>query len=129
MSNEATVETGDVPITGAVVERVARGVDPTPSAIVDALLVLDAELLGRHAAFERTADYVTVDGTRAYRVDRDEWAAVLDEFDFDPSMAAAVRLVHTEQARLLFTTAVGADDRFGPDEAGVVVGIDTAEQF
>jgi len=126
-----TVDTGETPITGAVVERVARGVDPDPSAIADALLALDAELIGRHGELERGAEYVTVDGTRAYRVGRDEWAALIDDFDFDfdESTAAALRLAHTEQARLLFTAAVGADDRFAPDEAGVVVGIDTAEQF
>jgi len=54
---------------------------------------------------------------------------LIDGFDFDASMAAAVRVTHTEQARLLFTTAVDADDRFSPDEVGVVVGVDTAEQF
>jgi len=129
MSNDTTVDTGEAPITGTVVERVAEGVDPGAPAIADALLALNADLLGRHAEFERTADYVTVDGTRAYRIDRDEWTALIDEFDFDDSMTAAVRLAHTEQARLLFTTAVGADDRFSPDEAGVVVGIDTAEQY
>jgi hypothetical protein len=129
MTGDATVETGEAPITGAVVERVAEGVDPDASAIADALLALNAELLGHHGAFERTADYVTVDGTRAYRIDRETWAALIDGFDFDASMAAAVRLAHTEQARLLFATAVGADDRFAPEEAGVVVGIDTAEQF
>ncbi|AXG08869.1 hypothetical protein [Haloplanus rubicundus] len=124
-----TVDTGEAPITGAVVERVAQGVDPTPSAIADALLALNAELIGRHGELERRAEHVTVDGTRAYRVGRDEWAALLDDFDFDESTAAALRLAHTEQARLLFATAVGADDRFTSDEAGVVVGIDTAEQF
>ncbi|WP_251328961.1 hypothetical protein [Haloplanus pelagicus] len=129
MTNDATVETGEAPITGTVVERVAEGVDPEPSAIADALLALNAELLGRHAAFERTADYVTVDGTRAYRIDRDEWATLIDDFDFGEATAAAVRLAHTEQARLLFAASVGADDRFSPDEAGVVIGIDTAEQF
>lgn len=128
-----TVDTGEAPITGAVVERVARGVDPDPSAIADALLALDAALIGRHGELERRADHVTVDDTRAYRVGRDEWAALIDDFasdfDFDESTVAAIRLAHTEQARLLFTAAVGADDRFAPDEAGVVVGIDTAEQF
>jgi hypothetical protein len=124
MTNGTTVDTGEVPITGAVVERVARGVDPDAPAIADALLALRAELLGRHADLERTADYVTVDGTRAYRIHRDEWAALIDAAEFDDSMAAAVRLAHTEQARLLFATAVGADDRFAPDEAGVVVDVD-----
>lgn len=129
MTDDATVETGEAPITASVVEQVAEGVDPDASAIADALLALNGELLGRHAAFEQTADYVTVDGTRAYRIDREEWAPLVDEFDFDESMAAAVRLAHTEQARRLFTTAVDADDRFASDEAGVVVGVDTAEQF
>jgi hypothetical protein len=129
MTSDATVETGEAPITGTVVERVAEGVDPDPSAIVDALLALNAELLGRHSAFERDGDYVTVDGKRAYRIARDEWTDLIADFDFEESTAAAVRLAHTEQARLLFTTAVGADDRFGPDQAGVVIGIDTAEQF
>lgn len=129
MTTDATIDTGEVPITGAVVERVAEGVDPDSSAIVNALLTLNPELLGRHAEFERLGDYVTVDGTRAYRLDRSEWEALVDDFAFDPSLAAAVRLAHTEQARNLFTTTVDADDRFATDEVGVVVGIDTAEQF
>jgi len=129
MTNDATVDTGEAPVTGTVVERVAEGVDPDPSAIVDALLALNAELLGRHGELERTADYVTVDGTRAYRIGREDWADLIADFDFEESTAAAVRLAHTEQSRLLFTTSVGADDRFAPDEVGVVVGIDTAEQF
>ncbi|WP_049937789.1 hypothetical protein [Haloplanus natans] len=129
MTSDTTIDTGEAPITGAVVERVARGVAPDASAIADALLALNAELLGRHGSLERTADYVTVDGTRAYRIGRDEWTALLDAFEFDESMATALRLAHTEQARLLFATAVDADDRFTSDETGVVVGIDTAEQF
>jgi hypothetical protein len=129
MTTDATIDTGEVPITGAVVERVAEGVDPDPSAIVDALLTLNPELLGRHGEFERLGDYVTVDGTRAYRVDRSDWDALVDGFEFEPSLAAAVRLAHTEQARHLFTATVDADDRFATDEVGVVIGIDTAEQF
>ncbi|WP_435068085.1 hypothetical protein [Haloplanus sp. C73] len=129
MTTDATIDTGEVPITGAIVERVAEGVDPDPATIVDALLTLNPELLGRHAEFERLGDYVTVDGTRAYRVGRSEWDDLLDGFEFDPSLAAAVRLAHTEQARNHFTTTVGADDRFATDEVGVVIGIDTAEQF
>jgi len=129
MSGDATVDTGDAPITGAVVERIAEGVDPPADAVVDALLALTAELPGRHAAFGRSTDSVTVDGKRAYRIDRDEWATLVDDFGFDEAVVAAVRLAHTEQARLLFAAAVGADDRFSPDEVGVVVGLDTAEQF
>lgn len=129
MTTDVNVDTGEVPITGAVVERVAEGVGPDSSAIVDALLTLNAELLGRHSEFERLGEYVTVDGTRAYRLDRGEWDALVDDFEFEPSLAAAVRLAHTEQARNLFTTTVDADDRFATDEVGVVIGIDTAEQF
>ncbi|SEA18216.1 hypothetical protein SAMN04488065_2129 [Haloplanus vescus] len=129
MPSDVTVDTGEAPITGAVVERVATGVDPDSTDIVDALLAVNAELLGRHGQFERAADYVTVDGTRAYRIERAMWDDLIDDFDFDQSLAAAVRLTHTEQARNLFTTTVGADDRFATNEVGVVVGIDTAEQF
>lgn len=129
MTND-TVETGEAPIGGPVVERVAESADVDASALVDSLLALNAELLGRHSTFERTADdYVTVEGTRAYRIDDADWTALLDDFDFDEPMAAALREAHTEAARLLFAAAVGASDGFAPDEAGVVIGIDTAEQF
>lgn len=129
MSHDSAVETGEAPIGGAVVERVAERTDAGASGIVDALLALNAELLGRHSAFERTTEYVTVDGKRAYRVARDDWDDLLADFAFDAPLAAAVREAHTEQARLLFATAVGVDDKFAADEAGVVIGIDTAEQF
>ncbi|WP_251341952.1 hypothetical protein [Haloplanus halophilus] len=129
MTDETTVDTGEAPITGAVVERVAAEAAPDAAAVVDALLALNAELLGRHSAFERTADYVTVDGKRAYRVDEDRWASLIEDLGFAASTAAAVRAAHTEQARLLFASAVEADDGFAPDEVGVVVGVDTAEQF
>lgn len=130
MSGDSTVETGEAPIGGAVVERVAESTDVDPAALVDGLLALNAELLGRHSAFERAADdYVTVDGKRAYRIDGSDWDDLLDDFDFDDPMAAALRAAHTDAARLLFAAAVGADDGFDPDEAGVVIGIDTAEQF
>jgi hypothetical protein len=129
MSGDTTVETGEAPIGATVVERVAESTGSDASALVDALLALNAELLGRHSTFERTADYVTVDGKRAYRVDEAVWDDLLGAFDFDPETAAALRAIHTEQARLLFASAVGASDGFAPDEAGVVIGIDTAEQF
>jgi hypothetical protein len=130
MSNDTTVETGEAPIGGTVVERVAESADIDASALADGLLALNAELLGRHSTFERTAaDYVTVDGTRAYRVDEAAWDDLLAGFEFDPETATALRAAHTEAARLLFATAVSADDGFAPDEAGVVIGIDTAEQF
>ncbi|WP_318570722.1 hypothetical protein [Salinigranum marinum] len=51
MSNHATGETGDTPITGTVVEQMAKKVDPELSAITNVLLALDVELLGCHATF------------------------------------------------------------------------------
>ncbi|MFB6196424.1 MAG: hypothetical protein ABEI80_09645 [Haloplanus sp.] len=129
MSRDTEVDTGEAPIDGVVVARVAERADLDPSSVASALVAVNSELLGRHAEFERTAEYVTVDGTRAYRIDYDRWDDVTADFGFDEEMAVAVRSAHTEQARLLFASAVGADDGFGPDEAGVVIGVDTAEQF
>ena len=129
MTSNTDLDTGEAPIGGAVVERVAERGDVDPGRIVDALLALNAELLGRHSAFERSAEYVTVDGTRAYRIDEEGWRDLLADFDFAASTERAVRAVHTEGARLRFASAVGVDDHFAPDEVGVVIGVDTAEQF
>jgi hypothetical protein len=112
---------------GRAVERVAEDAAVDTEPLATALVTLHCELLGHHGRFERLGDYVTVDGTRAYRVPIEEWELLTDHLE--PALAAAVRRAHTEQARLLFASAVGASDRFGPDEAGVVVSIDTAEQF
>ena len=57
------------------------------------------------------------------------WDEYLAEFDFQDHLKAAVRDAHTEQARLMFAKSVTGDDNFDPDEAGIIVGIDTAEQF
>ncbi|WP_248895814.1 hypothetical protein [Haloplanus halobius] len=129
MSLDSDVDTEDAPIDDAVVVRVAERAEMDPATIATALVTVNAELLGRHAEFERSADYVTVDNTRAYRISYDRWDDVLAAFEFDSETGTAVRTAHTEQARLLFATAVGVDDQFGADEAGAVVGIDTAEQF
>lgn len=129
MSNDTTVETGEAPIGGGVVERVADSAAADAGTLADGLLSLNADLLGRHSTFERTADYVTADGTRAYRVTDSDWVDLLGDFEFDDETAAALRAAHTEQARLLLATAVGANDGFDADEAGIVIGIDTAEQF
>jgi hypothetical protein len=116
-------------IDDAVVERAAERADVETDALLDALVVLHAELIGRHGQYERAYDYVTVDGTRAYRVDDIVWGELLGEFSLPEDVGQATRAAHTEQARLLFASSVGADDNFGADEAGVVIGVDTAEQF
>lgn len=129
MPRRSDVDTQEAPIGGTVVERVAdrAAVDATTLAAV--LVELNASLIGQHAALERASDYVTVDGTRAYRVDRAAWGSLVDHpFERD-ELADAARRAHTEQARLLFDSAAGVDNRFHPDDAGVVVGIDTAEEF
>jgi len=113
----------------AVIERVAERAGVDKKELCDALVVLHAELIGRHSQFERDDEYVTVEGTRAYRVPDEECDDLLAVFDFEDDVAAAVRLAHTEQAKLMFAQDVAGDDNFDSDECGIVVGIDTAEQF
>ena len=126
-----TPETGEAPIGTDTVERAAdeQGVDP--DALADALIEVNAALIGRHGELERSADHVTVDEVRAYRVEEERWDRLFEEdaFEFDDGLAAAIEAAHTEQARLLFADAVDADERFEPGEVGVVVGVDTAEEF
>ncbi|MFC7075778.1 hypothetical protein [Haloarcula halophila] len=125
-SGTAARESG---IDRAIIERAADAVGLPVGELCDALVVLHAELIGRHSEFERPRDYVTVDGTRAYRVPESRFESLLDSFRFDPAERAAIEYAHTEQAKLLFASAVRGDDNFDRDEVGVVVGIDTAEQF
>jgi hypothetical protein len=122
-------DTGEASVTGNVVGRVAERVGADPQAVANVLVTLHAELIGRHAHFERRYEYVTIDGTRAYRVDNEEWDELLESFDVEAELAEAAQRAHTHQAGLLFAQAVGVDDQFAEDEAGVVIGIDTAEQF
>ena len=129
MSDDAGPETRETPIDGAVVRRVADETAVDPDELAAALVELDAALLGRHSTFERNGDYVTVEGVRAYRVDEGDREATLTEFSFDDDVATAVRTAHTEQARLLYASATDADEGFGDDDVGVVVGVDTAEEF
>jgi hypothetical protein len=116
-------------LDSAVIERTAEKADLDVSELVSALDILHAELIGRHSNLERDRPYVTVDGVRAYRVDAAVWDEFLDEFDLSDGLEAAVRYAHTEQAKLLFAKSVKGDDKLGRDEEGVVIGIDTAEQF
>ncbi|WP_423998935.1 hypothetical protein ACOZ4I_09660 [Haloarcula salina] len=122
----AATESG---LDSAVIERASEWAGVDESDLCDALVVLHADLIGRHGRFERTYDYVTVDGTRAYRVADEAWEELLGEFEFEGAVADAARLAHTEQAKLLFASSVRGDDNFDADESGIVIGIDTAEQF
>ena len=123
-------ETREAPIDEAVLERVADRTGLDAAAIADELVVLNAALIGRHSDLEHH-DYVTMDDLRAYRVPDPAWDDLLEETDADAGseLAQAVKLAHTEQTQLAFADATDVDDRFGEDEYGVVVGIDTAEQF
>ncbi len=127
--SEFSTAASETSIDAPVIERVADRTPVDGERLADALVVLHAELIGNHAEYERTADYVTDDGVRAYRVEAAEWERLADEVDLAGDVAAAARAAHTEQARLLFSAAPDAMDDFADDEAGVVVGIDTAEQF
>lgn len=129
MSDDRTATTGEAEVDDAVLERAADRFDVDEEALADALLVLHADLIGRHSEFERAHDYVTVDDVRAYRLPATAWDDLTDGFDLADDVAAAVAFAHTEQARLAFADATGVDERFTDDEAGVVVGIDTAEEF
>lgn len=129
MSEDHTSKTREAPIDDAVLDQTAAQSEVDAERIVDALVILHAELVGRHAEFERDDDYVTVDNTRAYRVPHPVWDDLIDAFEFEAAVAAAVEFAHTEQARRLFADADGVEERFGDDDRGVVIGIDTAEVF
>ncbi|GGK76742.1 hypothetical protein [Haloarcula sebkhae] len=122
----ASTESG---LDAAVIERAAERADVDEGDLCDALVILHADLIGRHGQFEREFDYVTVDGTRAYRISDEVCDGLLSEFGFKEGITAGVRLAHTEQAKLLFAKSIRGDDNFDADECGIVIGIDTAEQF
>ncbi|MBV0924581.1 hypothetical protein KTS45_10265 [Halomicroarcula limicola] len=127
MTSEDTTA-NEVAIDEARIDHAAETVGVDREALADALVVFHPELLGRHSGFE-SEPYVTVDGVRAYRVPESAADELLADFDFDEGVASAVKLAHTEQAELLFADAVQGDDDFDGGECGLVVGIDTAEQF
>lgn len=95
--------------------------------LADALSLLDAELQGRHSEFE-THPYVTVESRRAYAIDTETWGDLLSPHDFRQALESAVRQAHEQQAEALFVAHEG-DSRSLESSSGVVVGIDTAEQF
>lgn len=129
MSDDRDSETGEAPVDDAVLERAADRAGAEAEAVAEALVLLHASLIGRHSEFEREGDYVTVGGTRAYRVPDAVWDELRAEYELEEDVADAVEFAHTEQARLMFDDAVGVDERFGEGERGVVVAIDTAEEF
>jgi hypothetical protein len=129
MSDDRSPETGEASVDDAVLERAADRADVDAQTVADALIVLHASLIDSHSEFESEHDYVTVDGTRAYRVPATVWEDLSAEFEFRDEVTAAAEFAHTEQARLMFGDAIGVDERFEEGERGVVVSIDTAEEF
>ncbi|MDS0297939.1 hypothetical protein NDI76_04220 [Halogeometricum sp. S1BR25-6] len=129
MSDDSPSETREAPIDDAVVHRAADETGVDPDELADALVEFNAALLGQHSKFEREGDHVTVDDVRAYRVPRAAWDDVVADFSFDDDVEEAVHRAHAEQARLAFASTADADEGFANDEAGVVIGVDTAEQF
>lgn len=129
MSDDATSDAGEAHIDDSVLDRTAERYGVDAETVADALVVLHADLIGRHSAFESDHEYATVDDTRAYRVPESRWDDLRGEFDFADDVAEAIEFAHTEQAKLVFADAHGADDRFGDGDRGIVVGIDTAEDF
>lgn len=110
-----------------IVSRTAEESDLEHKELADALELLDAELQGRHSEFE-TYSYVAVEDRRAYAIDTDVWGELLDPHDFRQTLESAVQQAHERQAEALFVASEG-DSGSLEDSSGVVVGIDTAEQF
>lgn len=129
MSEDPVSGTEETSIGAAVIDRAADRSGVDADELADALVVLHASLIGRHAELEREYDYATVDETRAYRVPESVWDDLREAFDFEGDLAGAVEFAHTEQARLVFADAVDADARFEDGDRGVVIGVDTAEEF
>ncbi|SFG87885.1 hypothetical protein SAMN04488063_3196 [Halopelagius inordinatus] len=131
MFDETDTETGESPIDASVAKRVAAETALDEDELRTALVELNAALIGYHSELERRGDYQTVDGVRAYRVSRDEWKTLLAEFDFEfgEQTESALLRAHTEQAETAFASSADARERFEDDQVGVVVGVDTAEEF
>lgn len=119
----------DLPIPDSALAHAADRVGISVGELVDALVVLDADLRGRHSTYEAEYDYVTVDGVRGYLADEDAWESLITEFDLDGDVEDATRGAHTEGARLLFDRPVVEHGQFTEEVVGIVVGVDTAEQM
>lgn len=110
-----------------IVSRTADDVDVEREELADALELLDADLRGRHSEFEE-GSYVTLEERRAYAIDPDEWESLFEPYDLEKSLEEAARRAHERQAEALFVASEG-DAGAMADVSGVVIGIDTAEQF
>lgn len=118
----------ETPIDAATVAQVADETGVSRERVADGLVVLNASLLGEHSTYEREREYATVEGVRAYVVDRAAWERLREEHGFDPGVADALRRAHTRYAEGLLERAAG-DVAVGEGGAAVVVGIDTAEDM
>lgn len=110
-----------------IVSRTADDGDVEREELADALELLDADLRGRHSEFEE-GSYVTLEERRAYAIDPDEWESLFEPYDLEKSLEEAARRAHERQAEALFVASEG-DAGAMADVSGVVIGIDTAEQF
>jgi hypothetical protein len=116
-------EAAEIPIDEDVVDDVATDENVPREDLVDALVVLNAALIGEHSMYE-DYDYVSVEGVRGYVVDTEVWERLRDEHDFEGRLAAAVQRAHAEQTERMLAAA---DEQRADIDAGVVIGIDTAE--
>jgi hypothetical protein len=119
-----TDETAETPIDAEIVDGVAADETVPREDLVDALVVLNAALIGEHSMYEDEYDYVSVEGVRGYVVDTEVWERLRDEHDFEERLAAAVQRAHTEQTERMLAAA---DELREDIDAGIVIGIDTAE--
>ncbi|PSP76798.1 hypothetical protein BRC86_00620 [Halobacteriales archaeon QS_3_64_16] len=127
MANDDLPEDADeLPIPDSALSGTADRTDVSTEELVDTLLILDADLRGRHAAYEANYEYVTSDGTRAYLADSEAWENLVSEFDLDGALESAARRAHTEGATLLVDRSV-ENPQVTEGIIGIVVGVDTAE--
>jgi hypothetical protein len=125
-SNDLPEDAGDLPIPDSALSSAADRTDAPIEEPIDTLLILDADLRGRHSAYEANYAYVTVSGTRAYLADEEAWEELLTDFDLDTDLEAAARRAHTEGAELLADRSV-ENPQFAEGTVGIVIGVDTAE--
>ena len=114
-------------IETGIVSRTADDLDVDREELADALEVLAGGLKGHHSRLEQYP-YVSGEERRAYAADPDEWEELFEPHGFDGELADAVQAVHDRQAEALFVANEG-DSAELEGASGVVIGVDTAEQF
>lgn len=117
----------DAAIGRSVVEAVAGDHDVPVDDLETALVVLDADLKGRHSTYEREYDYATVEGVRVYAVDPAAWDELRGDLDLAAEVGRAAEAAHTRQAADLVDRG-GADLDF-ESASGVVAVVETAEDM